>query len=247
MKQFLLTCVCALLLGCVTPQAVDADKPALPTVGDYRATKLLHADDFDNGLDSWQVEQQPGGTVQIKDGKLVIEDAGGCTVWFKQKLEAPVLVEFDATMIKAGGKHDRVSDLNSFMMAIDPENEDLLAGGEKRGGKFGRYNALRLYYVGYGANDNTTTRFRRYPGNGSKPLLPEHDLEGKHKPNMKRRVQIMVADGTYQYWIDGERIYHIKDDEPFTQGWFGLRTVRNHMHVERFRVWRVERAEADVP
>jgi hypothetical protein len=205
---------------------------------------LLYEDDFENGLDRWQVEQQPGGTVQVRDGKLVIEDAGGCTVWFRQKFKAPVLVEFDATLIKAGGKHDRVSDLNSFIMAVDPNNEDLLAGGEKRGGKFGRYNALRLYYVGYGGHDNTKVRFRRYVGDGSKPLLPEHDLNGSNKPNVTRRVQIIVADGTYQYWIDGERVYHVSDDEPYTQGWFALRTVKNHMLVDRFRVWRVERDEA---
>ena len=33
-----------------------------------------------------------------------------------------------------------------------------------RNGEFKNYNTLDLYYVGYGGNDNGTTRFREYHG-----------------------------------------------------------------------------------
>lgn len=227
------------LMACVPAQQEERDLDG-PTVGGYTATKLLYQEDFEDGLDRWQVEQQPGGTVVVKDGVMEIDDAAGCTVWFKKKLEAPVLVQFDVTMVKEGGANDRVSDLNSFMMATDPENEDLLAGGKKRNGKFRNYHKLKLYYVGYGANNNSTTRFRRYSGDGSRPVLPEHDLEGKHKPNVKRTVQILVCDGVYQYWIDGKRVYYYEDGSPYAKGWFGFRTVRNRMRIDNFRAWRVE-------
>ena len=199
LRKSISVCFCFLLIASLQACANAQYDATKPTVGDYQAVELLHQDDFEGELDQWQVEQGPGGTTQIKDGRLDIVDASGCTVWFKHKLKAPVLVEFDVVMISAGGKHDRVSDLNSFMMAIDPKNDDLLAGGEQRRGKFKNYDSLRLYYVGYGANGNKTVRFRRYPGDGTKPLLPDHDLEAKNKPNVKRRVQIIVVDGTYQY------------------------------------------------
>ena len=44
--------------------------------------KLIAKDDFDKDLSHWVVEQMAGGTTKVADGKLVIEDAKGCTVWF---------------------------------------------------------------------------------------------------------------------------------------------------------------------
>lgn len=202
--------------------------------------KLLHQDDFDSDLSAWQVEQMEGGTTVIKDSAMEIDDAKGCTIWFREKMAAPVLIEYDITMIDQGGPHDRTSDLNRFVMAINPKNPGhLLAGGEKRGGSFKNYHPLRLYYVGYGANKNRTARFRRYPGGGARPVLPEHDLKASHIPNQKRRVQIITAKGEFKYLIDGELVFDIKDQEPLTSGWFGFRTVRNHMKIDRFRIWRV--------
>ena len=140
--------------------------------------ELLYQDDFDKDLSQWVVEQAPKGTTGLIDGKLDIDDAQGCTVWFKQKFTGPVLIEYEATMIQQGGPNDRVSDLNCFWMAVDPQHpEDIFINSKERGGDFKKYDALRLYYVGYGANENKTTRLRRYPGDGSKPLLPEHDLK----------------------------------------------------------------------
>lgn len=113
-------------------------------------------------------------------------------------MQAPVLIECDIVMIDAGGRYDRLSDLNSFTMAIDPKNpDDLLAGGAQRGGSFKKYHHLRLYYVGYGANNNKTTRFRRYLGDGTRNVLSEHDLKGRHIPNQVRRVQIHSTRGKF--------------------------------------------------
>jgi hypothetical protein len=185
--------------------------------------------------DSWVVEQMPGGRVTIGGGTIEIEDAAGCTVWWRTKLKAPVVISYVATVIDAGGPHDRVSDLNCFWMASDPGRSDLFAAGHGRTGKFEDYDALQTYYVGQGGNTNTTTRFRRYAGGGLKPLLPGHDrrepavlLEG----NRPYRIKLMaLADGSVRYYRDDVLIFDFKDPAPLTEGWFGLRTVHSHLRI----------------
>ena len=49
----------------------------------------------------WIVEQQPGGTVAIHDDTLAIDDAGGCTVWFKPRLTAPVTIRYEARVLSS--------------------------------------------------------------------------------------------------------------------------------------------------
>ena len=41
------------------------------------------------------------------------------------------------------------------------------------------------------------------------------------------------------YVRDGEVIYDVHDPDPYTDGWFGLRTVNNHMTIDNFRVYRL--------
>lgn len=203
--------------------------------------RLIYKDDFEQNLDKWKIEQMPGGTVQIRDGVLEIDDAAGCTVWFKHKLASPVSIEYDVQVVGEGGANDRVSDLNCFWMAQDPENpDDIFAGSEKRGGSFANYNSLKLYYVGYAANDNTTTRFRRYSGDGNKPLLPEHDLDiYRMTGGQKLRIKIVSSGEVNQYWVDGQKIFDYKDQEPYTQGYFGFRTVKNRLRIDNFRVYKI--------
>jgi len=224
-----------LLLTCITGGAGES-------LREGRQRTLLYSDDFDKDLSQWVVEQSKG-TTRLVDGQLDIDDGGGCTMWFKQRLSAPVLIEYEATPVKAGGRNDRVSDLNCFWMAIDPRHpEDIFAETDSRTGDFGKYHPFRLYYVGYGGNNNSTTRFRRYPGDGSRPLLPEHDLKDEKfllKPNKTLKIQI-VSDGSRQQYIrNGEVIFDFTDDKPFVDGWFGFRTVSNHLKIDNFRVYRL--------
>ncbi|MCM4172642.1 hypothetical protein DHD32_14215 [Arenibacter sp. TNZ] len=208
---------------------------------------LFHKDNFKNGLDNWKVEQMPGGTVLNTDGKLEITDVTGCTIWFNKLLEGPIMIQYDAYVIAQGGSQDRVSDLNCFWMAKDPENPDnLFANSKKRGGKFSNYDSLRLYYMGVGGHDNTKTRFRRYTGTGDRPLLPEHDLsEPKFLivPNKVTKIKIIAYNGIIQYYRDGQCIIEFYDPSPYTSGYFGLRTVNNHMTIDNFQVFRLGAAE----
>ncbi len=214
---------------------------ALLTAG-CATSPALFRDDFDAGLGAWAVEQQPGGTVTTQDGALVIEDAGGCTVWFRERLTAPVAIDYDITAVAAGGPHDRVSDVNCFWMASNANSPDApFAPGHARSGKFADYDSLLTYYVGYGGNTNSTTRFRRYDGTVARPLLPEHDLRGKKfllEPNHPYHLRFVARDGAAEFWRDGEKIFSFRDPAPLTGGWFGFRTVSSHLVIRHFRVSR---------
>lgn len=202
---------------------------------------LLYENDFNEDLQDWQVEQMPGGTVEIKNSKLDIDDVKGCTVWLKEKFEGSIVIEYDVMIIKKDGPNDRVSDLNCFWMAVDPENPDhLFENSKKRGGKFSNYDSLKLYYMGVGGNDNSTTRFRRYLGNGERPLLPEHDLSASEfmlEPNKKYHIKIVAHQGVIQYYRDTQLLVDYKDSNPYRSGYFGFRTVKNHMTADNFRVY----------
>lgn len=202
-----------------------------------QAEEPLHRDDFRHGLTAWVVEQQPGGSVTVADGRMLITDTGGCTVWFRERLTAPVTIRYTARVTSGG----RVSDLNCFWMADDPARPgDLFGPGHGRTGKFATYDRLRTYYVGYGGNTNTTTRFRRYDGSGARPLHPEHDLGG---PEFRLRAEhayeialVAGVDGRVQFIRDGVVVFDWTDPEPLRRGWFGFRTVDSRIEITNFRV-----------
>ncbi|TKG95525.1 hypothetical protein EYV94_08780 [Puteibacter caeruleilacunae] len=204
------------------------------------------ADDFSGGMDNWVVEQLEGGKVSLVDGKLDIDDFTGCSVWFKKKLSGAIMIEYDAVVVGEGGPNDRVSDLNCFWMASDPECKDFFSKSKDRGGKFQNYHALKLYYVGLGGHDNTKTRFRRYAGGGDRPCLPEHDLsDAKYliTANKVNHIRIIANEGQIQYYRNGVLIYDFQDDDPYTSGYFGIRTYKNHMTVDNFVVYQLKNAK----
>ncbi len=208
----------------------------------FRPGALLYSDDFQHGLDKWRLELEEPGSVTAKDGVLDIDVPAGATIWFRQKLKGPVMISYEATAVSKGGPNDRVSDLNSFWMATDPVSpEDLFA--HPRTGAFAGYNALRMYYVGLGGNGNTTTRFRRYIGDAvERPLLPENDLSVAQHPdkgiaaNRTQQITLIADGGLIQYWRDNEKIFEMNDLHPYTEGWFGIRTTKNHMQVRKLKV-----------
>ena len=202
----------------------------------------LVRDDFHHGMNAWSVEQMPGGTVTARDGVLVIEDAAGSTVWLREKLTAPIQIEYDITVVSAGGRQDRVSDMNCFWMASDSRSpEPPFAPGHARSGKFADYDSLLTYYVGYGGNSNSTTRFRRYDGTPARPLLPGHDLRDKKfllVANHAYHIRLVARDGVAEFWRDGEKVFTFRDPAPLSSGWFAFRTVNSHLEIRNFRVTR---------
>ena len=207
----------------------------------YSQGEVLFTDNFSGDLSNWLAE---GVEPNLIDGRLELDTPVGTTVWFRPQLSGNILIEYDATVIYKDGPNDRVSDLNCFWMATDPANPDnLFAQSRQRGGTFKNYDNLNLYYVGYGGNTNSTTRFRCYY-DSERILLGEY-TDPKHLiiPNHTYHIQLVAFGNVVEYYIDGERLFHYYDPEPLKQGHFGLRTVRNHLAMDNFRVLRLHSEE----
>ncbi len=214
---------------------------AVPAGAPFLSTQSLFSDDFKAGLANWIPELERPGAISARDGVLSVDVPAGCTLWFRPELSGPVMIQYEARMVQAGGPNDRVSDLNAFWMATD-------AFGVKRSGKFSDYNNLRTYYVGQGGNSNTTTRFRRYIGDAvERPLLPEHDLRSPDvllKPNVWQTVTLVALGDRIQYYRDGRLIFDFHDPAPYTRGHFAFRTTQSHVELRDFHVWRIAAAQA---
>ncbi len=202
------------------------------------ADTLLFRETFRDS-DHWVQEGEAGTLVALDEGRaLQIVNKLGVTVWFRERLTAPVTIRFTAKVSSRG----RVSDLNCFWMATDPAQPDgaLFVPGRTRDGRFASYDALRTYYVGYGGNSNTTTRFRRYDGTGARPLLPEHDRaqpEFLLKADHRYEITLVAgADGRVQYLRDGEVVFDWTDPQPLPSGWFGFRSVDSWIEITAFSV-----------
>jgi hypothetical protein len=219
------------LLFCIQANAQTAREPK---------GKLLYSDDFSGNLNPkrWLAEIEPVGQSEVhtENSKLILNTAGGVTVWFKPRLERNIRIEYDWTVLVDSGRNDRLSDLNQFWMATDPRNANLFW----RNGKFENYDSLSLYYVGFGGNTNSTTRFRKYHGNGQKPLLKEY-LDRAHllKANHTYHIVITVVDGRTTFSVDGEVFFEFIDPAPLRSGWFGFRSTAARHAVYGFRVWRL--------
>lgn len=202
--------------------------------------KILFKEDFECDLDSniWKIEQEPhpGSFAECKNGKLVIDTKGGTTIWFNNILSNNITIEYDWTVVVDSGKNDRLSDLNQFWMASDPRNQNLFT----RNGQFRSYDNLSLYYVGFGGNKNTTTRFRKYDGLGQRILLDEHtDPIYLLTANHTYRIKIVIKDDTSYFYVDNKLFFEYKDESPLTKGYFGFRTVRSRHFIDNFIVYKL--------
>jgi hypothetical protein len=228
-----LSIVAVLVAGCGPQGSCRGCRGNVP----YAQVELLFSDNFSRDLSNWVAE---GGQPELTRGEMELDTPVGSTVWFKHELSGNVLIEYDVTVLRMSGANDRVSDLNCFWMATDPAHpDDLFAAGPRREGVFANYHGLSLYYVGYGGNTNTTTRFRRYHA-GQRELLGEYtDPAHLIVPNHTYHIQLVVCDGVVEYYRDGERLFRYEDPEPYRRGHFGLRTVQNHLSMDNFRVVRI--------
>ncbi len=202
--------------------------------------KLLYSDNFDKPLNAatWitEMEPAPNSAVYTQNGALVLNTRKGVTVWFNMQLKGNIEIDFDRTVVVDTGANDRLSDFNVFWMASDPKNTSLFT----RAGKLEDYDALQLYYVGMGGNTNKTTRFRKYLGDGTKPLIQEYtDAAHLLQANKTYHVKIVVNNGTTSYWVDGECYFTYNDPKLLTQGYFGFRSTWSRQQIKNFRVYQL--------
>ena len=207
--------------------------------GWLRAEALLYHDDFRHGAVQWRAEGNASAALLFdEESGMKLVNKMGITVWFRERLTAPVTISYTAKVLSTG----RVSDLNCFWMATDPAQPDgtLFVPHVVRSGEFAVYDTLRTYYVGYGGNNNTTTRFRRYDGTGARPLLPGHERTAPEfllKPDQAYHITLVAgADGRVQFIRDGEVIFDWLDPQPLRSGWFGFRSVDSWIEIRDFQV-----------
>ncbi|WP_195476668.1 DUF6250 domain-containing protein [Bacteroides finegoldii] len=197
-------------------------------------------------LKHWTVEDHSAKMrIEVAGDTLDITAPKGFTMWYNHRLTGDYEISYRVKMLMQGGKNDRLSDLNCFWGANDPEHPgNLYARSAWRNGIFPNYRSLDLFYVGYGGNYNTTTRFRRYYGGTYdmedprvRPVIKEYkDPEHLLKPNKWYHIRICVKNGVTMYSVDGEELftYNIRPGE--CDGQFGLRLLNNHVLFTDFQI-----------
>ncbi len=203
----------------------------------------------------WRLESEGKCKVSFCGDTAEFVAPKGLSVWRKEKMKGRVVIEYDAQVLDEN-PDDRLSDLNCFWMASDPNASDIWKNLDKRGGKFVNSYTLRLYYLGYGGNHNTTTRFRRYSGDARgvdnpdfRPaIIKEYtDADNLLKPGKWYHIKITTDGLRTQYFIDGKRLVDFRDPEPLTEGWFAFRTTLSRTRLTNFSYHCEPLQESDVP
>ncbi len=201
-------------------------------------------------LQEWKAEDHSDRmSLRLENDTLDIISPMGVTLWYLPRLEGDYEISYHACVRMQDGPCDRLSDLNCFWGAVDPSHpDDLFARSGWRHGIFPRYKTLTLFYVGYGGNRNTTTRFRRYYGLGencgdetTRPVIGEYtDPDHLLKPNRWLHISIRVENGTTTYSVDGEELFRLSVEPGACDGNFGLRLLQNHVLITEFEIRRPE-------
>ena len=210
----------------------------------FAAAAILQScgSNVENGLSAgkfsnwWTVESEsPDYSTKVsEDGVCEIVAPKGLTLWFNRKFSGDVEIKYEA-IVYDEKEGDRLSDLNCFWMATDPKAETVFDRMDERNGVFANCASMKLYYVGYGGNWNSTTRFRRYTGEANPPIIKEYsDSTHLLKPNHWYSIRLVNDGGHVQYWIDGELLFDYQDSEPYTEGWFGFRTTLSRTAIRNF-------------
>ena len=183
----------------------------------------------------WTVESEsPDYRVSFSGDICEVVAPKGLTLWRKQPVKQGMAVEYDVLMTD-----DRLSDMNVFWMASDPSAATVFKHLNQRQGIFKNCYALQMYYLGYGGNYNSTTRFRRYMGGGVVPPIwkeytdKDHLLKSGHWYHW--RVE-STQEGRTRIFVDGECLVDYLDPTPLTKGWFGFRTTLSRARIANFRM-----------
>lgn len=202
--------------------------------------KLIYSADFTKPLDkkNWITEIEPKSPARVytEKGRLILDTRGGVTVWLNKHLTGNIRIEYDRTVLTEGGANDRLSDLNQFWMATDPRNKDLFT----RSGVLESYDSLSLYYVGMGGNSNTTTRFRKYNGNGERQLLQEYtDTAHLLKQGTTYHITTIVNGDETSYWVNGKPYFLYKDTNILKDGYFGFRSTKSRQAISHLNIYQL--------
>ncbi|MBR1504679.1 MAG: hypothetical protein IJ614_01040 [Prevotella sp.] len=188
----------------------------------------------------WRIESEaPDYRVAFRGDTCELTAPKGLTLWRKQPFTANTIVEYDVLVTD-----DRLSDMNCFWLASDPQHKDIWQRADWRSGIFTRCYTLQMYYLGYGGNHNTTTRFRRYTGDergvedtAYRPTILKEYSDADHllRSGHWYHVKIESTNGRTRFYIDQELLVDYLDPQPLQQGWFGFRTTLSRCFITNFQ------------
>jgi len=211
----------------------------------FKIGKLIYSDKFDLNLNKWfpEFEFPEYSKISISNNKLDLVTKRGATVWFKQKwfkqkLSGNYMITYDEIIINDGGEYDRVSDMNMFWMATNPDGNFF-----NKDGRFLAYDSLQLYYAGIGGNNNSTSRFRKYTGvPGDKDVIKEYtDSSHLIAGNTLYQIKIIALNGRTSLLVNNELYFDLIDKNPYRKGYFGFRTTNSHQHFSNFKIHKIKR------
>ena len=198
----------------------------------------------------WKSESNSKKTkITTMDSVMDVVSPDGLTLWYDEKLTGDYEISYAIQVVMENGKYDRLSDMNCFWGANDPQHsDDLFARADWRKGVFKNYNSLNLFYVGQGGNDNTTTRFRQYHGKfyevddaKNKPVLAEYkDADYLLKPNHWYNIVIRSSKGTTSYTCNEIEFFKKEIKKGETDGYFAIRLWKNHVRIADFKIRKAE-------
>ncbi|MBP5772000.1 MAG: hypothetical protein J6W75_11740 [Bacteroidaceae bacterium] len=202
----------------------------------------VHAQNHNLQHTHWCIEaESPQTRILLRGDTLDITSPKGLSLWWNRRIDAPCVIKYRACVVVDGGPCDRLSDLNCFWMSSEP-----WTGLARRGGRFTESYRLQCYYLGYGGNHNTTTRFRRYDGDTlavtdaarRPPVLMEYtDAAHLLCPNHWYDIRIEIYDyGRTCYFIDNQLLVDYTDPQPLLHGWFAFRTTWSHTRLTAFQI-----------
>ncbi|HEY1130662.1 MAG TPA: DUF6250 domain-containing protein [Roseateles sp.] len=213
------------------------------------------ADDFRAGLTRWRLEaEDPRAVVTAEKGVLDIATPAGLSLWWREPLSGDYAIRFTALAlpapISAGPHAGRLSDLNMFWNALEADG----SAPYPRSGKFAGYDGLPTYYVGFGANANTTTRLRLYDGSQRRllagfadgPMAEPGELPMTSTTRLLTDKPISIeivsrqptaADPIHLRWSAGSNeVFTRADPNPRLHGYFALRTTASRLQIRDFQI-----------
>ncbi|RZL30283.1 MAG: hypothetical protein EOP35_24080 [Rubrivivax sp.] len=220
-----------------------------------RKLEQVAADDFRAGLAHWRLEaEDTRAVVTAANGVLDIATPAGLSLWWRQPLSGDYAIRFTALALPApasAGPHaGRLSDLNMFWNALELDGSEPYA----RSGRFAGYDTLPTYYVGFGANANTTTRLRHYTGTerrlltgyadgavaepGERPMSRETRLRAGEPLTVEIvSRQPTAADPVHLRWrANSNELFTHADANARLHGYFAFRTTASRLQIRDFQV-----------
>lgn len=217
-----------ILLASITVALTAAAQPA--------KGKLVAAISFGNSLDSnlWQADmlRNSHNHVFTQQDTLWLDCADGVTLWLKKSLPHSYIISFDRGFpTDTSGTNYRLSDVNLFWQASPTDSGN-------SSGKLEGYDRWQLYYAGIGGNYNSTTRFRKYDGSGTRLLLQEYTQPNYLlQPNTVYHCTLLVQPPLTQLWVNDQLWFSYTDEQPLRHGLFGIRSTKSHQWITNFNIW----------